>query len=75
LKGGEQMAEQKDPKGVKTESKPEYDLRILKEMKAVQAQNLTDGYMIGMYNGMEYCISLIEEREPEYVDVTEKLSK
>jgi hypothetical protein len=51
------------------------DIEILREMKDVQSHNLTDEYMIGLYNGIEYSLSILEGREPEYKDVTETLKK
>ena len=33
-----------------------------------------DGYMHGMYNGMEFILSIIEEREPVFLDAPEKWS-
>lgn len=53
--------------GEETEKK----LALLKQMLEVQAQ---DGnwnynfYTLGMYNGLEFAISVLEEREPVYKD-------
>ena len=44
-------------------------LRQLKDMVEVQGQDGNwnyDEYMMGMYNGMEFMMSMIENREPLY---------
>lgn len=38
----------------------------LKSMKNIQADSLTDDYMVGLYNGLELAIATIEDREPSY---------
>lgn len=37
-------------------------IRMLKEM---QEQNVTDDYSCGLCNGIELCLAAMEEREPE----------
>ena len=47
----------------------EKSLRIANEMLDCQGQDGNynyDGYMLGLYNGMEYIISLLEVREPNF---------
>lgn len=39
-------------------------IRMLKEM---QEQNVTDDYSCGLCNGIELCLAAMEEREPELV--------
>lgn len=49
----------------------EHHLKCSKEMLDVQAQKGNydyDEYMLGLYNGMEYIISLFETREPNYIN-------
>lgn len=49
----------------------EKSLKIANEMLDIQGQSGNynyDSYMLGMYNGMEYIISLFEQREPEFKD-------
>ena len=49
----------------------EQSLKISKEMLELQGQDGNynyDNYMLGLYNGMEYIISLFEKREPIYKD-------
>lgn len=41
----------------------------LEEMRAVQGNSLTNDYMIGMYNGIELCISIIKGVDPNYVRI------
>ena len=49
----------------------EQSLKISKEILDLQGQDGNynyDNYMLGLYNGMEYIISLFEKREPIYKD-------
>lgn len=41
-------------------------LKNIKEIKNVQKKNLTDDYMVGLYNGMEFALAIMENREPVY---------
>lgn len=34
------------------------------QLRAMQEQNIGDDYSCGVYNGIELCIAIIEEREP-----------
>lgn len=48
-----------------------HHLECSKEMLDIQGQKGSydfDEYMLGLYNGMEYIISLFETREPKYID-------
>lgn len=52
----------------------EIEVTPLKEALAVQGQNgnwNSDAYMLGMYNGMEFMMACIENREPQYRDKPE----
>lgn len=47
----------------------ELSLKCANEMLEIQGRDGNynyDSYMLGMYNGMEYIISLFEHREPNY---------
>ncbi len=49
----------------------EHHLKCSKEMLNIQGQKGNydyDEYMLGIYNGMEYIISLFETREPNYIN-------
>lgn len=35
-------------------------------LKEMQAQNIGDDYSCGIYNGIELCMAIIEEREPVF---------
>ena len=41
-------------------------LEHIKTLKNVQEQNLEDDYMIGLYNGMEIAVAILEDRKPVY---------
>lgn len=48
----------------------EKSMRIANEMLELQSQNGNynyDSYMLGLYNGMEYIVSLLEVREPKFI--------
>ncbi len=50
-------------------------VRKLREMRDVQGSNGNwnyDPYMHGMYNGMEYALAMMEEREPEFKDAPDE---
>lgn len=38
----------------------------IKQLKGMQEQNIGDDYSCGIYNGIELCIAIIEEREPVF---------
>ena len=49
----------------------EKSMGIANEMLELQGKNGNynyDSYMLGLYNGMEYIISLLEVREPKFID-------
>lgn len=37
------------------------------QLRAMQVQNIGDDYSCGIYNGVELCMAIIEEREPVFV--------
>lgn len=41
----------------------------LKEIQALQKKNLLNDYMVGMYNGMEVLIALLENRDGIFEDI------
>ena len=45
-------------------------LKELKRIKDIQEQNLraeSDEYMVGLYNGLELAVAIMENRKPVYV--------
>lgn len=38
----------------------------LKRLKKNQEQNIKDDYSLGIYNGLELALSVLEKREPEF---------
>ncbi len=47
----------------------------VREMRDVQGRDGTwnyDPYMHGLYNGLEFAVSLLEQREPQFKDAPEK---
>ena len=51
--------------------KYEKSVRIANEMLELQGKNGNynyDSYMLGLYNGMEYIVSLLEVREPKFIN-------
>ena len=41
----------------------------LKEMQQVQHDNITDDYMQGLYNGIEYALTFFTCKEPDFIDI------
>ena len=39
-------------------------LAAIRATRDIQEHNLSDGYMIGLYNGLEICLATFEDREP-----------
>lgn len=49
----------------------EKSMRIANEMLELQGRDGNynyDSYMLGLYNGMEYIVSLLEVREPKFIN-------
>lgn len=38
----------------------------IKRLKKNQEQNIKDDYSLGIYNGLELALSVLEKREPEF---------
>lgn len=38
----------------------------IKQLRGMQEQNIGDDYSCGVYNGIELCMAIIEEREPVF---------
>ena len=38
----------------------------IKQLRGMQEQNIGDDYSCGIYNGIELCMAIIEEREPVF---------
>ena len=49
-----------------------YRLREMLKVQGVNGNWNSDPYMHGMYNGMEYALSIFENREPLYRNAPEK---
>jgi hypothetical protein len=41
-------------------------IKSVKDVQSLQCQSLTDDYMIGLYNGLEMALAIMEEREPNF---------
>ena len=41
----------------------------IRRIKQMQEQNITDEYTVGIYNGIEMCLAILENREPEFKTV------
>ena len=40
----------------------------IKEMMIVQNDNITDSYMQGLYNGMAFVLSMVDNKEPKFIE-------
>lgn len=41
----------------------------IRRIKQMQEQNITDEYTVGIYNGIEMCLAIMENREPVFKTV------
>ena len=48
-------------------NKNKKQIEQLKQMKVFLSHNMDSEYAVGQYNGIEYALSVLEQREPEYV--------
>lgn len=44
----------------------------LKQMKVFLIQNMDSEYAVGQYNGIEYALSVLEQRDPEYAVISKE---
>lgn len=47
----------------------------VKDIRDLQKQSLeksADDYMVGLYNGLEMAVAIMENREPEFLDVVKE---
>lgn len=49
-------------------NKLEKRIEEIKELLRIQKQSLKDNYMIGLYNGLELAVAILEDRKPSYQD-------
>lgn len=47
-------------------NKTKQNIETIKNLKNIQSQNMKDDYMLGIYNGLELALSVLEEREPNF---------
>jgi hypothetical protein len=53
----------------------EESLEKLKELRDVQVDFVIDGYGLGLYNGIELSIAVIEGKDPVFKDMTDIRNK
>lgn len=41
-------------------------IKEIKRLKLVQEQKISDDYTLGIYNGLELALSVLEKREPDF---------
>lgn len=41
-------------------------IKEIKRLKLVQEQKISDDYTVGVYNGLELALSVLEKREPDF---------
>ena len=51
-------------------NKTKQNIETIKNLKNIQSQNIKDDYMLGVYNGLELALSVLEEREPNFETLT-----
>jgi hypothetical protein len=55
------------------EREPYWEIIDLLEIQRQSALN--DFYNLGLYNGMEFCLSVLQKREPKYLEIINKDSE
>ena len=55
------------------EREPFWEIRDLKEVQEKSA--LSDNYNLGLYNGIELCLAILEKRAPEYLEDAKRRDK
>lgn len=43
------------------------NIKTLKQQQKLNVEQNKDDYSVGLYNGIELCLSLLEKREPEFL--------
>lgn len=41
-------------------------IKEIKRLKLIQEQKISDDYTVGIYNGLELALSVLEKREPDF---------
>lgn len=47
----------------------------IREVKNIQGRSLTDSYQVGLYNGIELALAILEDRDAEYQTVIPDLKE
>ena len=45
------------------------EVRNIRDLQKQSLEKSTDDYMVGLYNGLEMATAILENREPEFLDV------
>ena len=54
------------------ETKREQYWEIIDLVEIQKKSALSNSYNLGLYNGMEYCLSILQKRKPEYLEINMK---
>lgn len=48
------------------------ELKRIRELQRQALEKSTDDYMVGLYNGLEMATAILENREPEFLDLVKE---
>lgn len=48
------------------------ELKRIRELQRQALETDTDDYMVGLYNGLEFAVAILENREPEFLDIVKE---
>lgn len=48
------------------------ELKRIRELQRQALETDTDDYMVGLYNGLEMATAILENREPEFLDLVKE---
>lgn len=48
------------------------ELKRIRELQRQALETDTDDYMVGLYNGLEMATAILENREPEFLDIVKE---
>ena len=48
------------------------EVKNIRELQKQSLEKSTDDYMVGLYNGLEMATAILENREPEFLDLVKE---
>lgn len=48
------------------------EVKYIKDLQKQSLEKSTDDYMVGLYNGLEIASAILENREPEFINIVKE---